>query len=169
MIIKLDADQIAKHWDVIKFGIQESVPPITYGSQNTLNNMLQSMLTGQMQCWVLMNGTQKIQGVADVNTLLLSYCLLDSEGKAVSIPTIKMWPDRIQTALTEKVKEISDLEDEETDLRESLMQALARSDTPVTLILLRTWVKTLVLEDEESYAVLWDLIKPDSEELAKND
>ena len=64
MIIKLSPDQVTEHWDVIKFGIQESVPPITYGSQNTLNNMLKSLLTGEMQCWVMMNGTQKIQGVA---------------------------------------------------------------------------------------------------------
>ena len=64
MIIRLSPDQVTVHWDVIKFGIQESVPPITYGSQNTLNNMLKSLLTGEMQCWVLMNGAQKIQGVA---------------------------------------------------------------------------------------------------------
>ena len=64
MIIRLSPDQVTEHWDVIKFGIQESVPPITYGSQNTLNNMLKSLLTGEMQCWVLMNGAQKIQGVA---------------------------------------------------------------------------------------------------------
>ncbi len=73
MIIKLDEDQITRHWDVIKFSILESVPPITYGSQNTINNMLKALLTGQMQCWVMLDKDKQTQGVV-TTTMTADTC-----------------------------------------------------------------------------------------------
>lgn len=51
----------------------------------------------------------KMKGLANVDHLLLSRLLVDSEGKSVSIQTIKGWPSSIVTRLVDKAKEISDI------------------------------------------------------------
>ena len=119
---------------------------------------------------------QKLQDVGEVNLLLLSYCLFELKEKdgqnqevLVGLQTIKKWPNRIQSSLLKELKEISDLEEEGVDERDSLLEALKRSDSPTSLESFRGWVKTLVEEDEKTYESLWDLIKPTAEESAKND
>lgn len=61
-------------------------------------------------------------GLADAEPLLVSMCLFDSEGKGVSVDTIKKWPERIQKALFFKARDMSSLNetgksDEDADLK----------------------------------------------------
>lgn len=61
----------------------------------------------------------KVAGMANIQPLLISLCLTEkATGKPVSEATIKGWPSRIQTALFDKAKEISEIDQEVT--KESL-------------------------------------------------
>jgi len=68
----------------------------------------------------------KLRGIADAEPEILSRCLFKVDGderKNVSVGTIKSWPNRIQKALFDRLKDISDLDvDEETveDLEKKL-------------------------------------------------
>lgn len=85
-----------------------------------------------------------IDGMADVEPLLVSFCLFekyDHKGvqkeRNVSLQTIRSWPSRIVTQLFDKAKEISEIEEKETpeelekqiaSLQEKLEQAKAKDD-----------------------------------------
>lgn len=56
------------------------------------------------------------QAMADCEPILVSYCLVEKNNNTpVSVETIRSWPNRVQSALFEKAKEISevDVENEE--------------------------------------------------------
>ncbi len=51
MLLRLLPEQIAGHWDYIKFGIENSVPRDILRRGDKLNNILESLLSSGMQCW----------------------------------------------------------------------------------------------------------------------
>jgi len=51
------------------------------------------------------------KGFAEIEPLLVSLCLFNEDDKPVSISMIKGWPSRIQKALFNKVKDMSDLDE----------------------------------------------------------
>ena len=55
----------------------------------------------------------KFSGMADVEPLLVSLCLFDSEGSPVPLDAINRWPSRIVKQLFDRVKDISDLDETE--------------------------------------------------------
>ena len=56
-----------------------------------------------------------VKGLSEVEPLLVSLCLFDSENKNVLKTTVKSWPSRVQKALFEKIKKISELDEAEED------------------------------------------------------
>lgn len=52
MLLKMYPEQIVKHWDVIKFGIEESLPPVVGQADDRMSNILFSILTNALQCWI---------------------------------------------------------------------------------------------------------------------
>jgi len=140
------------------------------GSANVYNNDLQR--TSRLH-----QGSQSVTttGIAEVNTRLLSYCLKKIkrvEGKPdellpVPLEIIKKWPDRIQSTLIDKLKEISNVDDVVTEERDLLLKAFERDDAPIQLTVIRDWVEKLV-EDDDNYEALWELVKPSGEENSKN-
>jgi len=58
---------------------------------------------------------QTVRGIADVEPLLVSLCLFDESGKNVPEATVRSWPARVQKALFERAKEMSRLDDLETE------------------------------------------------------
>ena len=52
-----------------------------------------------------------LEGVADLDPLLVSLCLFEPDGKPVPLPVIRSWPARVQKRLYEKAKSISQLGD----------------------------------------------------------
>ena len=59
MLTQLLPDQIAKFWDIIKFGIEESLPPMVSDHPERMNNVLASLLSGKAQCWVSHRNTEE--------------------------------------------------------------------------------------------------------------
>ena len=51
------------------------------------------------------------KGFAEVEPMLVSLCLFNGDGQTVPLSTIKSWPSRIQKALFNKIKAISDLDE----------------------------------------------------------
>lgn len=56
--------------------------------------------------------THRIDGAANVEPLLVSLCLFDENGKNVPRNVIMGWPGRIQSAAFDRIKKISDLDNE---------------------------------------------------------
>ena len=52
MLTKLLPDQIAKFWDVIRYGIEQSTPPISGEAPNKMSRILISLLSGKTDCWI---------------------------------------------------------------------------------------------------------------------
>lgn len=51
MIIRLLPEQVVKWWDYIRFAIKEAAPSGYFSANEILNNILESLLLGDMQCW----------------------------------------------------------------------------------------------------------------------
>ena len=56
-----------------------------------------------------------VEGLADVEPLLVSLCLFDSANNPVSLEKVLSWPSRIIKPLFENAKQISELEEEDED------------------------------------------------------
>ena len=52
MLVRLLPSNIADNWDVIKYSLTYSLPPMINQSEEVLNNILTVLLAGEMQCWV---------------------------------------------------------------------------------------------------------------------
>ncbi len=62
---------------------------------------------------------QKLEGAADADSLLVALCLRDSDGKNVSLATVRGWPNRIQTPLADKARELGGLDLTEDEVTET--------------------------------------------------
>lgn len=67
-LIKLLEDQVAQYWEVIKYAIRQSLPPITYDSDEKLNNLLEALLLGKLQCWVVSANPEDVKTEALITT-----------------------------------------------------------------------------------------------------
>lgn len=52
MLVKLLPDNVARNWDTIKFAISESLPPVAGEGLTKMNNILEALLAGSLECWV---------------------------------------------------------------------------------------------------------------------
>lgn len=91
MLTRLLPDQISRFWDVIKYAIEESLPPVAGEGPGKMNRILMSLLSDKAQCWAsyTVNGERrKFEGivitrimyddVSDTRNLLI-YCLYGYE------------------------------------------------------------------------------------------
>ncbi len=91
MLTRLLPDQISQFWDVIKYAIEQSLPPIAGEGPDKMNKILTSLLSGRSDCWAsyTVNGDQRrFEGivitkithddVSDTKNLLI-YCLYGYE------------------------------------------------------------------------------------------
>ena len=51
MLTKLLPDQISKFWDIIKYAIEESLPPLAGDHPDRMNRILSALLSSKVQCW----------------------------------------------------------------------------------------------------------------------
>lgn len=77
-------EQVSEHWEVIKYAIEESLPPISLNSPNTLNNVLIKLMSGEMVCWMAYDSDKKVMGFA-VTTVVEDS---NSETKSLLLYTI---------------------------------------------------------------------------------
>jgi len=91
MLTKLLPDQISSFWDVIRYAIENSLPPIAGESPDKMKKILMSLLSGKMQCWASYEISEKrriLEGIvvtrisyddaSDTRNLLI-YCLYSYE------------------------------------------------------------------------------------------
>jgi len=52
MLTKLIPEQISKFWDIIKYGVEESLPPIVGDHPDKMNRILASLLCNKTDCWI---------------------------------------------------------------------------------------------------------------------
>jgi len=91
MLVKLLPDQISRFWDIIKYAIEQSLPPIAGEHPNKMNNILMSALDGSIDVWASYQKTDegnKFEGIALTEVLfdrpsrtrnLLIYCIYGYE------------------------------------------------------------------------------------------
>lgn len=106
----------------------------------------------------------RIRNMADVEPLLVSLCLFNEDGRRIDQNFIRKWPNRIQKALYDKVKEISQL-DEPSPLKGQLESALSLDNSPCSFERLQDFVEKL---PDDQYKALKKFVEIDSEQSAKN-
>ena len=90
MLVRLLPDQISKFWPIIKYAIEQSLPPIVGEHPDKMNRILSSALCGQLDVWVSYNKGEdnKFEGIVLTELLfdepsgtknLLIYCLYGYE------------------------------------------------------------------------------------------
>ncbi len=91
MLTRLLPDQVSRFWDIIKFAIEESLPPVAYDHPDKMERILSSLLSGKAECWasyIRDEETTRFEGVVITRILhddvsitnnLLIYCLYGYE------------------------------------------------------------------------------------------
>lgn len=90
MINKLLPEQISKLWDIIKYAVEQSLPPTTGRHADIMNRILASMLSGGLDVWAIYDrDNMKFEGIlvtqflydeASATKNLLLYCLYGYSG-----------------------------------------------------------------------------------------
>jgi hypothetical protein len=87
MLTKLLPEQIAKFWDIIKYAIEQSLPPIVSEHPDKMNRILSSALSGGVDVWASYTKKEdnvKFEGIVLTRVLhddvsdtrnLLIYCI----------------------------------------------------------------------------------------------
>jgi len=79
----------------------------------------------QIACTELQDGKPvRVHNIANTEPFLVSLCLFDRDGNAVPEAVIRRWPSRVQKALFERAKSISELGNDEP---EETVQAAAKN------------------------------------------
>ena len=90
MINRLMPDQISKFWPIIKYAVEQSLPPVVGEHPDKMNRILSSALCGEIDVWVSYNKGEnnKIEGIILTEFLfdmpsgtknMLIYCLYGYE------------------------------------------------------------------------------------------
>ena len=87
MLTRLLPEQVSKLWDIIKYAIEQSLPPIVGEHPDKMNRILSSLLSNKTQCWASYTRnedkatfegivlTQLLYDDASFTKNLLLYCL----------------------------------------------------------------------------------------------
>lgn len=70
--------------------------------------------------------------MAEIEPLLVSLCLYNGDGRNVPEQEVRKWPARIQKALFERAKDISDLDEEDDSNLEELYKQRKELDEKIT-------------------------------------
>ena len=106
MLNKMLPDQVAKFWDIIKYAVEQSLPPVVGENPNKMNRILAAALSDRIDVWASYTriGEQtKFEGIvltkilyddcSDTSNLLI-YCIYGYE--AVSKQS---WPEALMTLI----------------------------------------------------------------------
>ena len=63
MLVKMYPEQVAKSWDILSYGIQQTLPPITYQSPKRMEKILESLLSEELVLWLGVDDDNKVQGL----------------------------------------------------------------------------------------------------------
>jgi len=82
MMNQLLPDQISKFWDIIKYAIEQSTPPIVSESPNKMNNILMAALSGDIDVWV---SYEREEGKVKFNGVVLTEILFDKPSRTKNL------------------------------------------------------------------------------------
>lgn len=68
MLVKMNSIQITDQWNVIRQAIAASVPRDIGNSDVAMDNIFKTILSGNMQCWVVVDGTDRYKASALITT-----------------------------------------------------------------------------------------------------
>lgn len=74
MIIRLEPEQIAGFWDILKFGIAKAARTDLIVNGESLNNVLKNLLSGQSQAWLVF---QDLENGRDILGIVVTYIGID--------------------------------------------------------------------------------------------
>lgn len=108
--------------------------------------------------------------IADLEPLLVSYCLKKKDGKSISTTEVGKFPAAVQRELFKTAEQMNQL-NQEVKMSESLITILDREDSPTSIQEIRDWLETIEEEGDEGKDKLKSvrlLFSPTNEELVKN-
>lgn len=82
MLTKLTPDQISKFWDLIKYAIEQSLPPTVGESPDKMQRILESALAGRVDVWA---GYERKDGKAKMEGIVLTQFLFDTAARTKSL------------------------------------------------------------------------------------
>ena len=124
--------------DFSSLSVKEVPVTFTNGSKWTLKEATGKAATDHrnaiMACtiWGPDGRAVGLKDLASVEARFVAACLFDTNGKNPTPQMVQAEPARVQKALYEKLKELSDFGEDTMQVKE-LTEALKRSDSPVTL------------------------------------
>ncbi len=74
MITRLLPDQVSGFWDVIKYAVEQSLPPIVTRHSDSMNRILSSLLSGKTTCWASYG---KSEEKSNLNGIILTKLIYD--------------------------------------------------------------------------------------------
>ena len=73
MLVEMLPEQVADGWKLLEKVIKEGLPPFADKSNDKMNNILMSILTRKMICWVSYQNQEKVE----VDTVVLTSVIVD--------------------------------------------------------------------------------------------
>ena len=75
MLTRLLPDQISKFWDIIKFAVEQSLPPLVGDLPDKMNRILSAALSGRVDVWA--SYTRDEEERTKINAILLTKFIYD--------------------------------------------------------------------------------------------
>ena len=104
MLTKLLPDQISKFWPIIKYAVEQSLPPTVGDHPDKMNRILSGMLSGKLDVWA---SYRKEEGVAKFDGIGVTQVLYDEASNTKSMliyaiyayekTTPETWSDAFET------------------------------------------------------------------------
>jgi hypothetical protein len=82
MLLRLLPEQVARFWDEIKVGVEAALPPIAGESEDRMNNILTSILSEGIVCWL---SYRKHEDHKEVTAIMLTQIVADAPSKTKSV------------------------------------------------------------------------------------
>lgn len=82
MLVRLLPDQVAKFWDIIKYAVEESLPPTVSKNIDNMQNVLIGCLDGSIEVWA---SYLKKDDNIKLNAVMLTQFLYDKSTKTKSL------------------------------------------------------------------------------------
>lgn len=62
MLVKLNSDQLFKVWQQVRPMVVDAFPAFMKPDEDTITHILRSLVSGNMECWIILNMDKKIIG-----------------------------------------------------------------------------------------------------------
>ena len=77
LLVRLTEENVAEYWDIVRYAMRSALPPTAMDSPEKLNNILESLLLGKTQAWVVLEEPDSKQ----LRALLTTYIHVDEASK----------------------------------------------------------------------------------------